>query len=342
MRWGVALVIGAVCALVGFDWRGVVAVVIALACLFLYTIYKHQDQLLYQPKAFPDYLIPSQNPAPYRSPADLNMEHFEDVYLTTPDGVKLHAWHIYHPEARLWPTVLYFQGNAANMGFCLPNIAQFYLGLKLNVFVLSYRGYGESQGAPSEEGLVSDAETAMEYLLSSPRVHPQKIIVFGRSLGGAVALSLAARYQKHIAGFILENTFTNIGDMVDSVFPFLRPFKRCMLRIDWPNLKRIAAVSRPILFIAGQLDEIVPVTHMDRLYHAAVRSQRTFARFPSGSHNDTFMKRGYLETVANWLHSVFPDEGSLPKPELATAEALTDALLSAAGLLSLGQSSPAR
>jgi pimeloyl-ACP methyl ester carboxylesterase len=138
------------------------------------------------------------------------------------------------------------------MGFRLPNLYEMYNRLKCNIFAVHYRGYGASEGEPSEQGLQLDAEAVFEYVSNMKEVDSDLIILFGRSLGGAVAIYLASKYPNEIAGTIVENTFTCISDMVDRLFPFLKPLKKYLLRIDWPSHKRVPLISHPILFLAGQ------------------------------------------------------------------------------------------
>ena len=102
------------------------------------------------------------------------------------------------------------------MGFRLPNLSALYKAMECNLFVLSYRGYGGSDGTPSEDGLILDAESVLDYLHDRVDVDSSKIILFGRSLGGAVAIALASRHPQKVAGTIVENTFTSMSDMVDN------------------------------------------------------------------------------------------------------------------------------
>jgi pimeloyl-ACP methyl ester carboxylesterase len=176
------------------------------------------------------------------------------------------------PLSRHVPTLLYFHENAGNMGLRLFNIRLLAARLHVNVFILSYRGYGESTGAPSEPGLIADADAALAHLATRPDIDPTRIVVFGRSLGGAVAIATAARYPGVVRGLIVENTFSSIYSLVDSLFPVLAPFKDRILRLRWPSDARIAAVRAPVLVIAAQQDEVVPVSHGEVLLQAAVRA----------------------------------------------------------------------
>ena len=138
----------------------------------------------------------------------------------------------------------------------------------MNIFVVSYRGYGNSTGTPTEVGLMSDARATLEYVFNKLKIDTSKVFIFGRSLGGAVTI-YSATLEYPVRGIILENTFTCIGDMVSAIMPKLAWLKFLVLRIDWPSEKRMASVKCPILMISGGQDELVPPRHMERLREAA-------------------------------------------------------------------------
>jgi fermentation-respiration switch protein FrsA (DUF1100 family) len=228
----------------------------------LYLLYKYQEHLLYQPRIFPQHITPKDNPPGMRSPNEHGLP-FEDIYLTTPDSIQLHAWFI-RPEDKIQrmqrPTILFFHENAGNMGLRMDNLRMMYSQLECNVVILSYRGYGESQGIPSEDGLYIDAETTLQWLLTREDIDRSRIVVFGRSLGGAVAIDLASKHEGgesalpgNIAALIVENTFASISSMVDVVFPYLAVAKRFILRMKWESIEKIPTISKPILFISGSM-----------------------------------------------------------------------------------------
>lgn len=121
-----------------------------------------------------------------------------------------------------------------------------YNALKVNVLIVGYRGYGHSEGKPNEEGLELDAEAILEYALNHKEINKNRVFIFGRSLGGAVGIQLVEKVQHKVLGLILENTFTSIPDMVDSIFPFLKLFKGLILRMYWPSLERIPNIRVPM------------------------------------------------------------------------------------------------
>lgn len=142
--------------------------------------------------------------------------------------------------------------------------------LGVNIFMVSYRGYGRSGGSPEEQGLKLDAVAVMNHVSRMPQIDNKRILVLGRSLGGAVGTYIAANHPEHVKGLVLENTFTSIPDMVDVVMPWVAPLKFLVLRISWASIDLIPKVTAPVLFISGLRDELVPPEHMKRLFDAAV------------------------------------------------------------------------
>lgn len=300
----------------------------------LYALYHYQDHLLYQPKIHPQFLTPQQNPAGYRDPSESGIP-FEDVYIVTPDNIRLHGW-LLRPDdliaRRARPTLLFFHANAGNMGFRLDNLKLMYNALEVNIFILSYRGYGNSEGAPSEDGIIIDATTTWKYITHNrDDIDTSRLFIFGRSLGGSVAIALAslADVRSRICGMILENTFTSIGDLVDTLFPILAPLKGILLTLKWPALDRIRLVTAPILFVSGSVDEVVPPSHMNKLFQAATLSEdATMHVVPTGSHNNTWSEGGaaYIEAMKDFIdkHSKLPTRVSRA-PKIQTMNASTGA-----------------
>jgi pimeloyl-ACP methyl ester carboxylesterase len=132
--------------------------------------------------------------------------------------------------------------------------------------LVEYRGYGKSEGTPTEKGLVLDAQAAIDHLAARVDIDSKTIILFGRSLGGAVALALCNKRREKVAGVMVENTFLNISEMVDAVFPFLRVVKNYVLTINWPSHENVTSITSPILFLAGENDELVPPVQMKQVH----------------------------------------------------------------------------
>lgn len=239
-----------------------------------------QEKLIYHPG------IPGRDYV--EKPSDYAMQ-YDDVELLTDDDVKLHAWLIRQNDSRAAATFIYFHGNAGNLAHRLMDIREFYAS-GFNILAVSYRGYGESEGSPSERGLKSDAKAAIEYCRDRTDILAQdKLFIFGRSIGGAVAIAAASAAETgHIAGLVVENTFESMGGMIDVVLPPLR-FAKAMNRNPWDSISAIRSLETPILFISGLRDELVPPQHVKSLYDAALRSAlKKFFAVDTGSHNDTW------------------------------------------------------
>jgi fermentation-respiration switch protein FrsA (DUF1100 family) len=330
----------------GIHWTKLVGGLCFAALGFVFLLYKNQETLLYQPKIHPQYTTPSQNPVGFRNPMEHGMD-YEDVYLNTKDGIRLHAWWVPQKTSRKSPTILFFHANALNMGFRLTNIKQLFVDVGLNVFILSYRGYGESTGQPGEEGMIIDAETAFAHLRERTDLDPKSLFVFGRSLGGAVAIALLSKLESEaekqgvpspIRGLILENTFTSISAMVDNLFPLLRPLKPFVLRLNWPSVDRIPKLRPPILFVSGGQDEVVPAWHMKALLGAATSSKKTtFVLFDEGKHNDTWLVGGL-----KYVHAIrtFIEAGDITLPPLPDDNVTTQLILAAAKASAAGGGMP--
>lgn len=235
---------------------------------------------------------------------------FESHKIPCADGVSIHAWLLVRDQNRSnqLPTIVFFHGNAGNIGLRLPNALEMMQFLNANVLMVEYRGYGDSDSvAPSEAGLKLDAEAALRFILNHPGIDAASIFLFGRSLGGAVAFHLA-RYaeerQLPVAGVIIENTFTNIADMVDQLMPLIAPLKALVLRIRWDSLSIVPSLNVPVLYLAGARDELVPHSHMIALHKSTTKSRlNKFHTIQDGTHNDTWMHGGqeYWEAFRSFM-----------------------------------------
>ena len=271
--------------------------VVGIVSLVLVLLYKYQNSLLY----FPDipgmpYHKPSENPEGYRNPGDASSEQvpYENVLVETADGEKVHTWLMLqkeNPENK--PTLIYFHGNAGNMGFRLPNSVNMYLRTGMNILTMDYRGYGDSTGVPDENGLDLDAEAVLQHALKHPKLTNSPMILFGRSLGGAVAVSLAHRHPKEVSAIIVENTFLSISAMVDVLIPWVAFAKDLVLRIGWDSESKIQDLECAMMFISGDADELVPPPQMKKLLDLAAKSCfKDFYSVSGGGHNDSFIKAG--------------------------------------------------
>lgn len=243
---------------------------------FLTLVYFGQSSLLYLPDAAGRGLI--------ATPAAIGLP-YEDIHLRTEDGVALHGWLVSAPvKAGQVPrrTLLFFHGNAGNISHRLDSL-RIFAELGLDVFIFDYRGYGRSGGSPSEEGTYRDAAAAWHWLTRERGIDPGQIVLFGRSLGAAVAIELATGTDP--AGLIVESAFTSVPDLGAELYPFLPV--RLLSRYRYDSLGRIASVKAPVLVVHSRGDEIIPFHHGQALF-AAARRAKQFLEL-QGGHNDGFL-----------------------------------------------------
>lgn len=219
---------------------------------------------------------------------------FESVQVKSTDNIKLSAWFIPHAEAE--KTVLFFHGNGGNISHRGDSIYIFHK-LKMNVFIIDYPGYGNSEGVPSEQGLYDSATATWHYLTKDKKIKAENIIIFGRSLGGAVATDLASRVKA--GGLILESTFSSVRDVVDVIFPVLS--KVIYLRYSFDSLNKIKTLTTPVLMIHSPDDEIIPFELGKKLYESVI-AEKEFLQI-EGGHNDGFMQsiRPYMQTLRGFI-----------------------------------------
>ena len=209
-----------------------------------------------------------------------------DCWIETADGLKLHAWWMPGADPGRGPVMLWFHGNAGNLTHRAENLAM----LKRHgpgVLIVDYRGYGKSQGHPSEKGLYLDGEAAHRHLTQELGVAPGRIVCFGRSLGCAVALHVAL--ERPAAGLILESPFADARSMARRMLPVipLWPF----VRSDFDNIGRIPQLRVPVLVLHGSRDGIVPFQQGRAVFEAAPQPKE-FYRIEGAGHNDTYLAGG--------------------------------------------------
>lgn len=189
-----------------------------------------------------------------------------------------------------------FAPNAGNIGHTLPIVQALYNKLGYNVVSFSYRGYGLSTGTADEKGIKIDAQTIMRYLSDHPIIGKTKLILYGRSLGGAVAIYTASLpiASNFVTGIVLENTFLSIPKLLPSVIPLLKYFKFLVAQ-KWESDKAILNIPKNVnlLFLSGAKDDLVPPEHHKNLFDLAPCKNKFFKSLPEGSHNDTVMQDGY-------------------------------------------------
>ena len=266
-----------------------IAMGIAFVFLGLYLgiaglLYAYQRDFLY----FPDVRRPVATPA--------NIPTFKEVDLVTADGLRLLAWYVPAPEGR--PVLLYFHGNGGHVGYRWDRLAQF-AASGYGVLMPEYRGYGGNEGQPSEARFFGDADVAMAFL-EKENIPPDRIVVYGASLGTGVATRVASEYR--VAALVLEAPFTSITAMAATQFPFL-PVS-LMLEDRFDSLSRIARVRAPILIMQGERDQVVPPLLGQELF-AAAPEPKEFWSSPDGGHDDLF-RFGADEAVLDFLQRRVP------------------------------------
>ncbi|KAJ0766407.1 putative peptidase S9, prolyl oligopeptidase, catalytic domain, alpha/Beta hydrolase [Helianthus annuus] len=297
-------------SLLSYGIGGIVVAGMALLVAF-------QEKLVYVP------VLPGLTKSYPITPGRLRLL-FEDVWLTSSDGVRLHSWLIKFSPDCTGPTILFFQENAGNIAHRLEMVRIMLQKLHCNVFMLSYRGYGASDGYPSQQGITRDAQAALDHLSQRTDIDTSQIIVFGRSLGGAVGAVVTRNNPDKVAALILENTFTSILDMAGVLLPFLKWFiggstskgpkiLNFVVRSPWSTIDVVGQIKQPILFLSGLRDEMVPPFHMEMLYAKAAAHNKKciFVDFPTGMHMDTWLAGGdhYWKTVGTFLQQNVLEKG---------------------------------
>lgn len=271
------------------------AIKIAVALLVCYIaiagwVYFSQKRLLYHPW---QELV--------ATPEDVGLE-YKDALFTNELGTPIHGWWLPHENAR--HTVLFSHGNGGNISHRLETFRIFHQ-LGLSLFIYDYSGYGQSGGDCSEEGTQADARAAWDWLVNKQGVRPESIVLFGRSLGGAVTAQLAADLcnQGHCpAGLILESTFTSVPDMGAHIYPWL-PVRQ-LATYQYNSVKALSDVRLPALFAHSPNDDIVPYESGRALYEG-YQGPKHFMEMV-GDHNHGYLEMGprYPEELNRFLTSL--------------------------------------
>lgn len=221
---------------------------------------------------------------------------YEDVYFDTSDGKCLNGWFIAGDEDGV--TVILNHGNAGNIGHRLEKLLIFH-NLGLNVLIFDYRGYGKSEGAPSESGLYKDAMAAYIYLTEKRKVSEDQIVLYGESIGGAVVIDLARKVK--VRALITEETFTSVKDMAKIAYPFLPHF---VFSTRFDSVAKIRQVGCSKLIIHSVDDEIVPFPMGEKLFDEAL-PLKTFLKI-RGTHNTAFLdsQKQFVEGIGSFLNDL--------------------------------------
>ncbi len=273
----------------GFILRAI-ALLAVIYLMLLVALYLFQSRLIHLP-GVPGREILS-------TPERIGLA-YDDVWISTEDGVRLHGWFV--PGASDGPVLLFLHGNAGNISHRLDSLRIFHR-LGLNVLIIDYRGYGQSEGRPSEQGLYRDGRAAADWLRQAHGVEPEELILFGRSLGAAVASHTAA--ELGAGALILESAFTSVPDVAAELYPIF-PVRR-LARLRYDTQAAVQRVSAPVLVVHSRDDEIIPFAHGQRLYEAAPEP-RAFLEL-EGGHNDGFLRSGerYTDGLEQFLDRYGP------------------------------------
>lgn len=262
--------------------------VILLILLFaVYTVYLYFNQSKYV--YFPTSDITA-------TPSDAGL-FYEDIMLKTSDGINISGWYI--PAENQRGTILFFHGNGGNISHRIEFIEMFY-ELNLSTFIIDYRGYGKSEGKPSEEGTYFDAEAAWDYLVDEKKINPSRIIIYGRSLGAPIGARLAEKHKP--ATLILDSTFTSIKDIGARLYPFL-PVRR-FFKFEYNTIEYLKEADCPVLIIHSRDDSYIPFSHAERLFEVVDNKKELVETF--GDHNTNFIvsREDYKNSIDFFINRV--------------------------------------
>ncbi len=235
-------------------WFIILLVIYAGLCTLMFSL---QDKLIYFPGSAGDVVI---------TPGDMGLD-FEDLRLASTNGATIHAWYTPCKEAR--GTVIFSHGNAGTISGRVDLVRDFH-HLRLNSLFYDYQGFGKSEGSPSEARPYDDAAAAWQFVVDTKKETPARILIWGRSLGGGVAVELATRHcaaGQRVAGLIAESTFASLADVAGRHYPFLPV--RLLLRHRYDSLSKISAITCPKLFVHSPADRVVHYASGKKLYEAA-------------------------------------------------------------------------
>lgn len=254
----------------------------AILILLGFTLYLLQGRLIFFP-------VRGLN----NSPADVGLP-YEEVRFSAEDGTALHGWFVPAADARY--TVLLFHGNAGNIGDRLQTLGMLN-EMGVSTLIFDYRGYGLSEGRPSEQGLYMDAGAAWRHLTEQRGIPGERIVLFGRSLGGGVASELATRVPA--GGLVLESTFQSMPALGAELYRWLPV--RLLSRFRFENVAKVSSANMPVLIVHSREDELIPYSHGEALFQAAREPKRMLT--VTGGHNEPPLGRGreYLRELHRFL-----------------------------------------
>jgi len=244
-----------------------------------------ENRLVYFPPRYPEGFPPPQAIA----------RDVEEVWLLTEDGVRINAFFHSNPASK--QVLLWFHGNAENIGYILDHLRELST-IGINILAVDYRGYGKSEGKPEEAGVYRDADAGYDYLTKERHFRAEDIIIYGHSLGGAVAVNLASR--RACGGLIVQSSFTSARAMARRVLTI--PLMEYVVKSRFDSLQRIRDVHTPILIVHGTRDETVPFEMGEQLFRAAPEPKR-FYPIAGAGHNDLMEVggAGYLACLQRFV-----------------------------------------
>jgi hypothetical protein len=234
--------------------------------------------------------VPSPYPNGNWNPAGLA---FEDAWFQSADGTQLHGWYVPHDNPRA--VILFCHGNAGNVTHRAGTLRALHDWVGASVLVFDYRGYGKSKGTPSEQGVLADARAARAWLARRAGIDEKQIVLLGRSLGGGVAVDLAA--ADGARALILESTFTSLPDVAKASYPLLPA--RLLMRTRLDSASKIGNYRGPLLQSHGDADKLVPYK-LGRRLHDAANEPKKFLTFLRAGHNDP-PPREYYDILGDFL-----------------------------------------
>jgi fermentation-respiration switch protein FrsA (DUF1100 family) len=267
---------------------GILTIAISIYLLLALLIYLFQDRMVFLSN------LPGR--ALEASPGDISL-NYQDVSLTTSDNERLHGWYV--PATNPRGVLLFFHGNAGNISHRLDSIKTFH-ELDLDTLIIDYRGYGLSSGKASEQGTYLDAQAAWDYLVNTRGIPADRIIIFGRSLGGAIGAWLGV--QNTPAAVIIESSFSSGVDIARRLYPFLPV--HLLTRLQYPVADYASQLDCPVLVVHSRHDEIIPFA-MGQAIYAAVKQEKKFLEL-RGDHNNGFLisQKEYVAGLKNFTETI--------------------------------------
>jgi uncharacterized protein len=266
-------------------WARLAALAVLLLALF-FLVQSFEAELVYFP-----------GPPPEETPADHGLA-YEDVRLRTSDGVVLAAWFMPGDPAGTAGAVVFSHGNAGNIAGRIPG-AQAFLEAGFAVLLYDYRGYGASAGTPGEEGTYRDAEAAYDWLVAERGFAPARVVAYGESLGGAVAVELARR--RRVGAVFVENTFTSLPDVGARLYPYLPV--RLLATIRYASVEKVGELGVPLLVAHSPEDDVVPFELGRALFDAAREPKAFITTGGAHNHGGILQRAEWQRAVADFLHA---------------------------------------